>query len=76
MATRGRPNVELVASTEERPALKRPAKRQDAVVKREMFDAHIRDRYRVPYVIDDRNQVVNMWLSPGLTVLQVADGDF
>ena len=51
-------------------------KRQDALVKREIFDAHIRDRYRVLYVIDDRNQVVDMWRSLGLTVLQVADGDF
>ena len=51
-------------------------KRQDALDKREIFDAHIRDRYRVLYVIDDRNQVVDMWRSLGLTVLQVADGDF
>lgn len=51
-------------------------KRKDAIVKRELFDEHIRDKYRVDYVIDDRNSVVGMWRSLGLTVLQVADGDF
>ena len=56
----------------------RPAndKRRDAIVKREIFDAHIRDQYRVVYVVDDRNQVVEMWRQLGLTVLQVADGGF
>ena len=51
-------------------------KRKDAIVKRELFDKHIRDQYQVDYVIDDRNSVVEMWRSLGLTVLQVADGDF
>jgi len=56
----------------------RPANdtRRDAIVKREIFDTHIRDSYRVVYVVDDRNQVVEMWRQLGLTVLQVADGDF
>lgn len=51
-------------------------KRKDSVVKRELFDAHIRDRYAVQYVIDDRQQVVDMWRGLGLTVLQCAAGDF
>lgn len=50
--------------------------RKDAIVKLEMFDKHVRDRYRVLGVFDDRNQVVQMWRSLGLTVFQVADGDF
>jgi predicted kinase len=50
--------------------------RKDAVVKREIFDEHIRNRYDVVAVLDDRNQVVEMWRSLGLTVLQVADGNF
>ena len=50
--------------------------RKDSLVKAELFDAHVRDRYDVTAVLDDRNQVVNMWRSMGLTVLQVADGDF
>lgn len=50
--------------------------RKDAIVKRELFDQHIRDNYAVRFVLDDRNQVVRMWRSLGLTCLQVADGAF
>ncbi len=51
-------------------------KRKDSIVKREIFDRHIRDRFNVRLVFDDRNQVVEMWRALGLTVCQVADGDF
>jgi hypothetical protein len=37
---------------------------------------HIRPNYDVKYVIDDRDQVVDMWRSLGLRVLQVAPGNF
>jgi predicted kinase len=50
--------------------------RRDAVVKREIFDREIRDRWRVVGVFDDRQQVVRMWRALGLTVFQVAEGDF
>lgn len=50
--------------------------RKDSVVKRELFDLHIRQRYDVTCVLDDRQQVVEMWRSMGLTCLQVAPGDF
>lgn len=50
--------------------------RKDAIVKAELFDQHVRHRYQVKLVLDDRNQVVEMWRAMGLTVLQVADGDF
>lgn len=50
--------------------------RKDAIVKQEIFDELIRDQFNVRFVIDDRNQVVRMWRSLGLTCLQVADGDF
>lgn len=50
--------------------------RKDNVVKRELFDNHIRDRYAVEFVLDDRNQVVDMWRSMGLKCYQVAEGDF
>lgn len=50
--------------------------RPDYIVKQELFDEHIRDIYNVLYTIDDRQQVVNMWRSMGLTCLQVAPGDF
>ncbi|WP_190822050.1 phosphatase domain-containing protein [Saccharopolyspora pogona] len=50
--------------------------RRDSVVKKELFDQHIRHNYWVEFVLDDRNQVVEMWRSLGLTCLQVAEGDF
>ncbi len=50
--------------------------RKDSIVKRELFDAHVRDQWNVAFVLDDRNQVVDMWRSLGLTCLQVAAGDF
>lgn len=50
--------------------------RKDSIVKRELFDEHVRDEYNVLFVLDDRNQVVEMWRDLGLTVFQVAPGDF
>ena len=50
--------------------------RKDSIVKYEIFDEHIRDQYRVLFVLDDRNQVVKMWRELGLKCLQVAEGDF
>lgn len=50
--------------------------RRDNVVKKELFDRHIRHSYQVEFVLDDRNQVVQMWRSLGLTCLQVAEGNF
>lgn len=49
---------------------------EDSIIKRELFEAHVRDTYAVRFVLDDRNQVVRMWRSLGLTCLQVADGAF
>jgi predicted kinase len=51
-------------------------KRNDAIVKLELFDEHIRDTYNVRRVYDDRDRVVDAWRSIGLTVLQVAPGAF
>ncbi len=50
--------------------------RRDSVVKTEIFDREIRSQYRVIAVFDDRAQVVRAWRGLGLTVFQVADGDF
>jgi len=50
--------------------------RRDAVVKREIFEREIAPAYRVIGVFDDRQHVVRMWRSLGLTVFQVAEGDF
>lgn len=50
--------------------------RQDAIIKKEMFDELIKDKFNVAAVFDDRNQVVDMWRSLGLQVFQVAEGNF
>lgn len=50
--------------------------RKDAIVKSELFDEHVRGKYNVLFVLDDRNQVVDFWRSIGLTVFQVAEGNF
>lgn len=50
--------------------------RRDAIVKAELFDAHVRGRYNVVGVLDDRDQVVEMWRAMGLACFQVAPGDF
>lgn len=49
---------------------------KDAIIKQRMFDENIRGKYYIEYVLDDRQQVVDMWRSLGLTCLQVAEGDF
>jgi hypothetical protein len=50
--------------------------RKDAIIKREIYEQHMQGRYSIKFVLDDRNQVVELWRSLGLTVLQVAEGDF
>jgi predicted kinase len=50
--------------------------RKDSIVKAEIFDKYVRHAYRIVGVLDDRMQVVRMWRDLGLTVLQVAEGDF
>lgn len=50
--------------------------RKDSIIKRELFENHIRPYYNIQFVLDDRNQVVEMWRSLGLKCLQVQEGDF
>jgi len=50
--------------------------RKDNIVKLELFNENIRNSYNVQFVLDDRQQVVDMWRSIGLKTLQVAPGDF
>lgn len=50
--------------------------RKDAIVKQEFYRLHIAGKYNIRFVLDDRQQVVDMWRSLGLTVFQVAEGDF
>lgn len=50
--------------------------RRDEVVKREMWETHIRNKYAVSVAFDDRDRCVALWRSLGIPTLQVADGDF
>lgn len=50
--------------------------RCDSVIKEEIYDNYIKDKFNVLAVFDDRNRVVDMWRKNGLKVLQVAEGDF
>lgn len=50
--------------------------RKDVLVKHDIYEQHIRGKYNILYVVDDRKQVVDFWRSQGLTCLQVAEGDF
>jgi len=51
-------------------------KRQDWKVKYDLFNEHVRGKYNVVGVFDDRDQVVKLWREMGLTCFQVAPGLF
>lgn len=50
--------------------------RKDSVVKEELLEANVFHRYKIVFALDDRNQVVDHYRSMGLTVFQVAEGNF
>ena len=50
--------------------------RNDFMVKEEIYLEKIAPYYLVKLIFDDRDSVVKMWRSHGLTCFQVADGDF
>lgn len=50
--------------------------RKDDIVKEIILEFEIKTRYDILMVIDDRQQVVDMWRKHGYTVLQCAKGDF
>ena len=50
--------------------------RKDAIVKAELYAAEIAPNYTVEFVLEDRNQTVEMWRKLGLVCLQVRPGDF
>jgi len=50
--------------------------RKDTLIKEEIYNNHIKGKFNVLGVIDDRDQVVHMWRHLGLTVLQVNYGNF
>jgi predicted kinase len=55
----------------------RPADEQcsDDILKSELYSQHIRDRFNVMGVIDDRPKVCRMWRQLGLSVFQVGNPD-
>jgi predicted kinase len=50
--------------------------RKDSIIKQEIYDRFIQGKYNISFILDDRQQVVDMWRSLGLIVFQVAEGDF
>lgn len=50
--------------------------RNDSEIKKEIYETILKPKYNVLAVFDDRNRVVDMWRSLGLTTLQVAYGYF
>lgn len=50
--------------------------RNDAIIKKELFDEHIRGKFNVLFVLDDRNRCVELWRNLGLSCFQVNYGDF
>lgn len=50
--------------------------RSDHIVKKEIYENHIENKYNVQYVLDDRRQVIDMWRQLGLTCLDVAGHDW
>lgn len=50
---------------------------KDSIIKRRLYDEHIAGKYDIQFVLDDRNQVVDMWRKDlGLPCFQVNYGDF
>jgi len=50
--------------------------RKDSIIKQELYQTYVQDKYNISLILDDRQQVVDMWRGLGLTVFQVAEGDF
>lgn len=50
--------------------------RDDAIVKKELYEQFVKPYFDVSFVIDDRDRVVKMWREQGLTCLQCAEGNF
>jgi predicted kinase len=51
-------------------------RRRDDIVKAELFDAHVRNRYAVRVSLDDRDRVVALWRRMGIPTWQVNYGAF
>jgi predicted kinase len=49
--------------------------RKDAIIKEELFNACIKDKYNVFFVMDDRLAVCRMWFNMGLNLARIGDPD-
>lgn len=50
--------------------------RKDSIIKEEIYNENIKDKYFVEFILDDRPQVIRMWRSLGLVVFQLDDQEF
>ena len=51
--------------------------RKDAVVKRELYETNIKDKYNVLFALDDRDQMIRLYRDDlKIVAFQVADGSF
>lgn len=51
-------------------------KRSDYIVKKEIYDQHIKDKYNVLFAFEDRDRVTRMWKDLGITVIDVGREDY
>lgn len=51
-------------------------RRPQTVFKQEVYERHIKESFCVQFVLEDRERVAMMYRGLGLTVLQVAEGDY
>lgn len=50
-------------------------KRSDYIIKHEIYNEHIRDKYNILAAFDDRLQVCRLWYELGLPLFRVGDPD-
>ena len=50
--------------------------RKGDIVKRELYETHVKNKYNVDFVLDDSIKIVKMYRELGLTVLQPNEGKY
>ena len=50
--------------------------REDYIIKKEIYETQIKDKYDVLFCLDDRRQVTQMWREQGLVCLQCEFGEY
>ena len=50
--------------------------RKDSIVKKELYEKYIKNKYNIICVFEDRNQCVDMWRDLGILCCQVYYGEF